>query len=208
MYKYLGTEIMAMIANIMLFVACMYAAQKFLSFAFKKTKDIFILGKTLLRMFSVIFALMLCVLSLINLRLVPSYIPNIVRLIQLSDSRDPRNFVALGGYFLTGKYMRKDYKEARRCFKKAARHNEPQAFFMLAGIYFMGWGVEINPEKATKYMFKAANYNLPGAQACLGKMYLEGKFLEQSTEKAEYFLKLAANQGHKSAINFLQNLPK
>ncbi len=205
MLRYLIVEVSALIFYVITSITSIYAAKKLLNLAFKQ-KKLFAAWKFLLRLCSIILSLMLCVMALGGFWQVPKNIPNVIRLIHLSNSKKPTAYLTLGKYFLYGQYMHKNYTEARSCFKKAAKYKNPDALFLLGKIYGTGLGVDINPEKAYLYIHKAAKHNLPEAQTCLGRMYLEGRFVEPNTEKAKCYLKLAANQGSQLAVLLLKNL--
>ncbi|MHB9148266.1 MAG: tetratricopeptide repeat protein [Candidatus Amoebophilus sp.] len=95
------------------------------------------------------------------------------------------------------------YKEAIKCYKKAAEQGDTQAKFHLGETYYYGEmtnvihyrGVKTDYKKAFKWYSQAANEGHADAQAQLGLMYYNGQMVEHDFAKAAEWYRKAAKGG-------------
>ncbi len=92
-------------------------------------------------------------------------------------------------------YQKKDYKEALKWWRMAAKHNTSAAQYNIGLCYERGTGVKRDMKEAVLWYIKAANQNFPGAQYNLAYCYAEGRGVEQNMQKAASWWKAAAEQG-------------
>lgn len=92
-------------------------------------------------------------------------------------------------------YTRKEYTDALKWWRMAAKHNAPAAQYNIGLCYERGTGVKQDMKEAVAWYKKAANQNLPGAQYNLAYCYAEGKGVAQDMKEAAKWWQAAAGQG-------------
>jgi TPR repeat protein len=90
-----------------------------------------------------------------------------------SDQKDARAMVRLAILLLNGQGVQRDYTEAERFCREAAREYPP-AQHCLGYIYQHGFGVAKDDREAAKWYEKAAIGGHPGAMFSLAQMYAQG----------------------------------
>ena len=95
-------------------------------------------------------------------------------------------------------YDNKDYTNALKWYKKAAKDGYDNALNQIGTIYLRGYGVPIDYEKAFEYYTKAANLGITAAITNLGLMYKDGLGVTQNYNKA---LELFQKSGSAYAMN-------
>ena len=78
---------------------------------------------------------------------------------------------ALGGYYLKGDGVTKNYAEAVKWFKKAAEQGSADAQFFLGFCYMAGWGVEMDFVESVGWLKKAAKQGHQQAASLLKDLY-------------------------------------
>lgn len=99
-----------------------------------------------------------------------------------------------------------DFKQAAKCYEKAADQGYPEGMFMLHVCYVEGLGVPKNVQKSNYWMEQAAQCGHLVSQKSLGKKYMDGTDVEKDLQKAAYWYEKAANQGDEEAMKKLTEL--
>jgi len=105
----------------------------------------------------------------------------------------------LGYCYDAGRGVAKDYVEAVKWYRKAARQNFPPAQFNLGYCYANGQGVAKDEEEAVKWYRKAAEQNHTPAQSNLGWCYDNGRGVAKDYVEAVKWYRKAAERGHAEA---------
>lgn len=120
--------------------------------------------------------------------------------------------------FMLGRiaYVRQDYAEALKWYKKAATHpaaNKPKddlfidaAQEALALIYLKGDGAEKNYHEAFKWLRMLANKNNSWAQYNIGVMYLNGLGIRQNQRIAKEWFGKACDNGYQPGCDRYREL--
>lgn len=99
------------------------------------------------------------------------------------------------------------YREAARCYGRAAQQNNSAALCNLGVLYRFGLGMEKDSRKAEELFLKAAEFGSAMAQRHLGTMYSEGEGdVPANFVRSRYFFEKAAAQGDTVAIRHLREL--
>ncbi|KAG0318869.1 hypothetical protein BGZ99_005385 [Dissophora globulifera] len=107
----------------------------------------------------------------------------------------------LGGIYLNGTGVKKDYAKAMELFLKASDSGDSDAMFSIGEMYNSGHGVEQDYCKAMEWFVKASEGGVIKALVTIGKMFLNGHGVEQDYSKAmEWFCK--GNDGGDSSAKF------
>lgn len=93
----------------------------------------------------------------------------------------------------------RDYKQAARCFNRAASLGHIQAYTQLGLICADGLGVPQNLQEAYRWYCLGAQLGDAQAQYLLGQCYAEGLGVEQDWPQARYFYEKAAAQNQTPA---------
>lgn len=125
-----------------------------------------------------------------------------------ADKKHPRALVRLGTAFLKGLWgSTLDFKEARKCFQRAADQGEGLGWFSLGVMEFDAPGGRRNLvradslcEKGRESIQKAAEQGDPEALGALGWMYLEGMGIGGRQDRALACLQRAAALGHADSM--------
>ena len=102
-------------------------------------------------------------------------------------------------------YIDKEYVQALRWLKKAAKQGDVPSIYLIGECYYFGNGVEKNYTKALQYYMEAAELGSSEAQYALGYCYQHGQgvpFVDLKKAKEWYFK--AAEQGHPDAVKALE----
>ena len=105
----------------------------------------------------------------------------------------------LGGFYLEGLGVEKNYEKARFWLDKAAENNNAAAQFLIGLMYYKGDIIEQDYKKAFSWFEKASYQNELGAQYHLGIMHLCGFGIPKNCLKAADFFEKAALQGDAGA---------
>ncbi|CAG8666632.1 27242_t:CDS:10, partial [Dentiscutata erythropus] len=111
----------------------------------------------------------------------------------------------LGECFMFGYGTKKDLNKAIEWYQKACR-GCARSNNVLGNWYEHGIIVEKCEEKAFEHYRKSADYNNPLGQFNLARCYEEGIGVIKNLRLAKHWYEKAANDGHKDAINQLNNL--
>jgi TPR repeat protein len=87
----------------------------------------------------------------------------------------------------------REYADADRWLRLAARGGDAEAQFWLGSGYQRGWFGAVDYREAINWLQKAAAQGLPDAQFCLGQMYEIGESVPESAEVAASWFKKAAD---------------
>ena len=79
-----------------------------------------------------------------------------IRILQSSEFSTPEGYYKLGCIYSDGEHVEKNYKQALKCFKLAAKEDVGEAYYKLGYLYYYGDG-GLNPEplRAKEYFEKA-----------------------------------------------------
>ena len=106
----------------------------------------------------------------------------------------------LSAMYFGGYGTPKNYKEAVKWLRKAAKQGNPLAQFDLGEMYYYkGRGVPKDKVKAAKWYHKAAEQGWDLAQYRLGEMYYRGEGVPKNYAEAVKWWREAAEQGHAGA---------
>ena len=94
-------------------------------------------------------------------------------------------------YFGTG--TTKNYKKAKKHFKKASKASFAEADLYLAVMQIEGKGFKQNPEKGFSQLLYLAKEEMPLAQYLVSKMYESGVSTEKNLEESIFWLEKAAH---------------
>lgn len=114
---------------------------------------------------------------------------------------DVGSMALLGGAYLYGLDVPKNYTEAVKWLRQAAEQGDPTAEKSLGFCYYQGYGVAQNYTEAEKWIRKAAEQGDSVGQYQLGSLYQLGQGLPQNTFEAFTWWLKAAEQGHVIAQN-------
>lgn len=102
----------------------------------------------------------------------------------------------LGGLYLQGLGVSRDYAQARDWFEASAAQGNPLACYNLGGMYANGIGVTQDCEKAIELVRRPAEAGLPIGQVNLGALYAEGSACTpQDFAEALHWFREAAEAG-------------
>jgi TPR repeat protein len=116
-------------------------------------------------------------------------------LLKKAEAGDAITQTNLGGIYLFGEGVPKDYKKAFEWLSKAAKQGNARAQNGLGRIYQYGNGVSQDYKKAVEWYSKSAEQGYAKAQANLGAMYHQGFGVQQDYKKAFDLYIKAAEQG-------------
>lgn len=122
---------------------------------------------------------------------------------EAGKDKDLKAQIVLGDYYLSiGPSNEKNYKQAVKYYKKAAKNNDPAAMYRLAYLYDKGLGTKANVEKAEEWLQASADANYHIAQFDYGKLLLERNELQE----AQIYLQSAYDQRFYEAAKLLGDL--
>lgn len=122
---------------------------------------------------------------------------------------DPRAQCRIGVFYLEGKGVKPDYREAASWFEKAASKGCALGWFYLGTMHFTGRGFPKNPQHADENCEKAYRAIKPEDPECLsalGWMQVEGMGTEQKRPEGIDRYKKAAGEGYVPAMIRLGDL--
>jgi len=123
-----------------------------------------------------------------------------------AEEGDASAALDLGHYYLFGKYLKGDYKNAHRYFMLAYQRGKPMAAYRLGMSYLDGLYHNINANKAMYYMDYASNSGIGRASRQIAIAYHLGIGKSKDLDKAiEYYTK-AAIEGEGLAMRDLANI--
>ena len=105
----------------------------------------------------------------------------------------------MGSLFFDGINATRDYAQAAKWFRLAARQQNARAQFCLGVMYDAGLGVAQNQAEAVNWYRRAAQQGLASAQLNLGVAYSQGQGVLKSDADAIKWFRLAADQGQSQA---------
>lgn len=126
--------------------------------------------------------------------------------LKVAGQGDHRAMMALGAMYAGGRGVPKDYVEALRWYREAARYGRSDAIYRIGLIYEGGYGTRENSREAARQFLEAAKAGFVEAQAKVGTMYRDGTVFEQNPIRAYAWLKLAGDGGHAEAGTALATL--
>lgn len=110
-----------------------------------------------------------------------------------SVPKSAKDQLDLGVEYYEGDGINKNYSEALRLFKLAAKQGESQAQANLGTMYYNGIGTPQNYKEAFKWYKVAAEKNNSTAQGMLGLMYGKGLSVPQDLVLAYFWANIAAS---------------
>lgn len=122
--------------------------------------------------------------------------------IQAAQAGNPNAQYNLGRFFLDGRGVVKDPKQAVKWFRTAAEQNLAKAQYTLGHCYDNGAGVEKDPKQAVEWYRKAAKQGDYFGQNAIGSCYMRGAGVEINPKQAvEWFHKAAEQNFAKAQYN-------
>ncbi|KYP14345.1 tetratricopeptide repeat protein [Flavihumibacter sp. CACIAM 22H1] len=109
-----------------------------------------------------------------------------------ADLGNPEAIYALGTWYLHGRFVNKNTREAVRYLKLSAKLDYPDALFDLAICYELGEGIARNTGKAVECYLKAALLGEINSLYELGRCYYYGIGIEKNTRIAKIWLQRAS----------------
>lgn len=155
----------------------------------------------------VFFVMMLVMVGLEN-SIKDAYAENefIKVIIKGAKEGNPEDQYNLGGYYILGKGVPQDYKEAVKWLTKSANKGYVKAQRMMAGLYYLGQFVPENRSEAAKWYTKAAEQGDALSQLQLGLMYDQGKGVSRDYVQAYKWFNLAVAQDVEQARKSMDSL--
>ena len=102
--------------------------------------------------------------------------------------------------YFYGKGVEKDYRQARKHYNLALKHQEEEsALWMLGKIYLHGYGVTQDYTKALEYFLRADALNENNSRYEIGHIYEYGKGVDKNIDKALEYYRLGAKEGDADA---------
>lgn len=114
---------------------------------------------------------------------------------QAADNGDKYALNNLGVCYMSGDGVKKNQKEAIRCFEKAAKTGDDYAIVNLADCYYVGNGIKRDPAKAFRLYLQAADKGNAEGMRSAAECYFEGNGTKQDINKAVSYFKKAAELG-------------
>ncbi|MGE5789250.1 MAG: tetratricopeptide repeat protein, partial [Syntrophaceae bacterium] len=111
---------------------------------------------------------------------------------QAAEQGDAAAQALVGGMYLVGEGVPRDYAEAAKWYRKAAEQGNADAQYNLGGLYANGQGVPRDCAEAAKWYRKAAEQGNADAQYDLGVMYADGQGVPRDYVLAYMLFDLAA----------------
>lgn len=105
----------------------------------------------------------------------------------------------MGGLFIKGQTVERDYEEAGKWFRLAAAQGQAQAQYNLGMMYASGRGAPLDHGESARWYRLAADQGLDLAQLNLGVAYANGAGVPQDESEAAKWFRLAANHGEAQA---------
>lgn len=108
---------------------------------------------------------------------------------------DPNAAYALGTWYLYGKHVKKNMREAVKLLRQASEKNVPDALFDLAICYEKGAGLKKNDRLAFECYLKAALHNDAQSTYETGRCYFYGIGVEKDRRTAKIWFNRAKELG-------------
>jgi TPR repeat protein len=130
-----------------------------------------------------------------------------VRFYQLAiEKGHVQSAVNLGGLYMFGERVERDFAEGRRYYEIAAERGHAGAQHGLAHALAHGQGGPVDHVTAFRWFRAAAEQGHPSAMLSVGWSYLYGRGIEQNIADGAFWLSKAANAGQASAMYTLGGL--
>ena len=108
--------------------------------------------------------------------------------------------LTVGQFYLNGRHVSQDDKEATRIFRLAADQDSTEGIFFLGYMYLEGRGVSQDYQEALRLTRMAASRGHSGALLNMGYIFEKGKGIPQNYQKAFQFYQAAADKGNKDGL--------
>jgi uncharacterized protein len=112
-----------------------------------------------------------------------------------ADSGIPLYQTFVGYCYCNGKGIKKNFKQAKLWWERAAKKGEVHAIFNLALMNDLGLGVKTNPSIAVRHYKQAAMRGDAQAQTNLAVMLLDGNGTKQDIPNGLHWMRKAAYRG-------------
>ena len=112
------------------------------------------------------------------------------------DEESADSLISLANAYYQGDGVAQDYRQALRCYLKAADEADPSVHGLIGWMYEKGMGVEKDLSKALMWYQKAADRGDASAQYHIGWMYQHGLGVAKDYSQALIWHLRAADQGH------------
>ena len=110
----------------------------------------------------------------------------------------------LGLAYYYGEYgVRRDYRQAARCFRQAAEQGDATAELYMGLLHLDGEGVQQDYQQAVRWFRRATHKGNARGQYYLALCYYYGKGMRRDYEEAIRWFRRAAQQGHAPSQGFL-----
>lgn len=127
-------------------------------------------------------------------------------LLKRAQAGEPKAQNRVGEIYANGTEVERDYAEALKWFRRAAKKGNDEAWKNIGWSYAFGKGVPQNSSKALYWLRKSAEHGNAEAQFYLGLFYETGRGIEKNSQEAEKWYEKAASQGHLYATKALERL--
>jgi TPR repeat protein len=117
--------------------------------------------------------------------------------------KSPAAMNNLAIFYLTGRGVKRDFKEGLLWLNRAAECGFAPAELNVGLAHWYGWGMPVDHAEAVHWFRRAAKHGDPVAQFSLGFAFEEGAGVKQSFSDAAHWYEKAAHQGHPDALNNL-----
>ncbi len=115
--------------------------------------------------------------------------------IAAANQGDTAARIALGGLYIDGRYVQRNYAEALHWLEPAARAGNAEAQLRVGLVYELGGsGVTGDADKALDWYLRAAGQGLAQAQLGAGRMYMQGILGRENPKAAMAQFRAAAAQ--------------
>jgi TPR repeat protein len=116
-----------------------------------------------------------------------------------AERGDPRAMFAMGGLYVEGLIVQRNYSIAREWYEKSANAGLPEGIFNVGVCWETGMGSAADAAKAAEFFKRAADMNLPQALFKMSVILDGGLGVERDQAASADYLKRAAEARHPDA---------
>lgn len=122
------------------------------------------------------------------------------------ETGDAKGWVMLGVLYENGDGVRKNLREAFKCYENAKNLNDAEGKFHLSRMYLDGRGTKQNTKQGIHWLTESAEQGYVKAQMRLACCYIIKEYVEYNFEEGIKWFTAATNQGDEDAAFFLEVL--
>lgn len=120
-----------------------------------------------------------------------------------ADRGDARAMFAMGGFYVEGLIVQRNFTTAREWYEKAANAGLAEGVFNVGVCWETGMGSAADPAKAAEFFKRAADANLPQALFKMSLILDGGLGVERDQAASMAYLKRAADARHPDAASIM-----